>query len=854
MKLRAALSLQPIGDVKKIAENIADEEVKTLNRPALMDLLCQRLASAFVIESRLSDLDAESRSLVQKLAVEGGELPYSIALKDLGSGFPNRFDDILNTLMFAGLVYRDPDALSKDDPLVGIPETILRSIPGIEENDRLRAIMSTFALSQLRTFAGDLGISPVPAKKAYLVEAIRDVLTDGDSLREYIRSLPDDQRILLDYCLSNDVLTVTEIREALTEGALRSLDELLWKTPLFVRPTSSRLGDEDEVRLAADLRESLGHMAKNQGGKLEGSPEQGLADAIEVPPNTTSPGISVPQDLTTLLGLIERRRPRTLKHGGMPKGELKEAGRFFKADGDPGYPDFLMLFAENAGLVKNKANRWTVNYRKVSLLENYGKLTNALLSFWKTSDRWNEWAADRTATSPKKTRTDEMLLIRKEVLAALGKCPLDQWVAYPQFYKMLHRLSTPFRELAEGPASGRALASRGTTADEILRRMLSSTLAWVGLIEIGNPNAFSRPLHTVDGACFRLTSIGAHIIDKKNAPAPEFVIPFDSNATFIIQPNLEILAPPELPPADYIRLCGLSDLSSIDVVSHFQITKEAFLDAFNRASSAKNIRKFLDSRSTTGVPDMVKSLITECEDKHGEVKIKQASGYMKVDDPSLLDELMAQKQVADLVDERLGDLSAAILATVKPDTVANTLSKLGYMPALETHGEETDDGVIQLNYRASDLSRLVAFLEASANFLGDYGDGNTGPTTLVRQLKRSLRRSSSEPLNKAKEKYDSGFDAAIAQIRESDGRAVKNAYLGTSPASDEKDIRTLIDYAIENRMRVRLGYGDRNHQDRIVEPTSEDEQMLYAYCRSRKGDRVFRVDRIIQAELTEEVF
>ncbi len=251
---------------------------------------------------------------------------------------------------------------------------------------------------------------------------------------------------------------------------------------------------------------------------------------------------------------------------------------------------------------------------------------------------------------------------------------------------------------------------------------------------------------------------------------------------------------------------------------------------------------------------MVKSLITECEDKHGEVKIKQASGYMKVDDPSLLDELMAQKQVADLVDERLGDLSAAILATVKPDTVANTLSKLGYMPALETHGEETDDGVIQLNYRASDLSRLVAFLEASANFLGDYGDGNTGPTTLVRQLKRSLRRSSSEPLNKAKEKYDSGFDAAIAQIRESDGRAVKNAYLGTSPASDEKDIRTLIDYAIENRMRVRLGYGDRNHQDRIVEPTSEDEQMLYAYCRSRKGDRVFRVDRIIQAELTEEVF
>lgn len=854
MKLRSALSLQPVGDIKKLAVAIGGAEAKTLNRPALMDLLCTRLASASVVEAQLKALDKDGREIVQKLAAEGGELPYSIAVKDLGAGFSHRFDDMLSTLMMSGLVFRDPEALSKDDPLVGIPETVLRSIPGVEENDRLRSIMASFALSQLRTFADELGISPIPTKKAYLVEAIRDLLTDKDSLKEYIRSLPDDQRILLDYCLSHDTLTVEEIREALTEGALRSLDELIWKTPLFVRPSSSRLVDEDEIRLAADLRESLGHMAKGQGGNLEGSPEQGLAESIEMPSETITPGEYVPQDLTTLLGLIERRRPKTLKHGGMPKGELKEAGRFFKADADPGYPDFLMLFAEDAGLVKNKSNRWTVNFRKVGLLEDRARLTTTLLNFWKGSDRWNEWAADRTATSPKKTRTDEMLSIRKEVLKALGKCPLDQWVAYPQFYKMLHRVSTPFRELAEGPASGRALASRGTTADEILRRMLSSTLAWIGLVEIGNPNAFNRPLHTVDGACFRLTPVGAHIIDKKNAPAPKFAIPFDKDATFIIQPNLEILAPPELPPSDYIKLCGLSDLDSIDVVSHFQISKEAFLDAFNRSSSARTIRKFLESRSTTGVPDMVKSLINECEDKHGEIRIKQSSGYIEVDEANLMDELLAQKQVADLIEERLSDKAAVLLATVKPDAVASTLSKLGYMPALETHGEESEDGVIQLNYRASDLSRIVAYLEASQSFLGDYGDGDSGPTTLIRQLKRSLRRSPSEPLEKAREKYEEAFGSAIQQIRESDGRAVKNAFQGKSPASDEKDIRGLIDYAIENRMRVKLGYGDRNHQDRIVEPTSEDEQMLYAYCRSRKGDRVFRVDRIVNAELTDEVF
>ncbi|MCH2664295.1 hypothetical protein MK139_08110, partial [bacterium] len=129
MKLRAALSLQQIGALKLLAQNVAGDEAAALNRPALMDLLCRRLASSTVIEERLRDLDKEGRTLVRKLAMEGGELPYSIAVHELGSGFHHRFDDILKALTVAGLVFSDNESLSKDDPLVGIPETILKSIP-----------------------------------------------------------------------------------------------------------------------------------------------------------------------------------------------------------------------------------------------------------------------------------------------------------------------------------------------------------------------------------------------------------------------------------------------------------------------------------------------------------------------------------------------------------------------------------------------------------------------------------------------------------------------------------------------------------------------------------------------------
>ena len=204
MKFRAALTLQPVNDLRKIAATVSDEDLEPLNRPALMDLLCTRFASANVVESCLDKLDKESRGVVNTIAMEGGDLPYSVALQVLGGGFQNRFDELLNSLTLAGLVFRDPDALSKKDPLVGIPETILKSIPDVETTHRLRSIMATFALGQLRAFATDLGISPLPNQKAYLVESIRDVLTDCDSLRDYIKSLPDDQRLLLDYCLSNN--------------------------------------------------------------------------------------------------------------------------------------------------------------------------------------------------------------------------------------------------------------------------------------------------------------------------------------------------------------------------------------------------------------------------------------------------------------------------------------------------------------------------------------------------------------------------------------------------------------------------------------------------------------------------
>ena len=65
----------------------------------------------------------------------------------------------------------------------------------------------------------------------------------------------------------------------------------------------------------------------------------------------------------------------------------------------------------------------------------------------------------------------------------------------------------------------------------------------------------------------------------------------------------------------------------------------------------------------------------------------------------------------------------------------------------------------------------------------------------------------------------------------------------------------MMGYAIDRRLCVEIGYGPESEDGpdgRLVEPFSEDHAMLYAYCRSRRGDRVFRLDRIRFARLTSE--
>ncbi|MDP6776150.1 MAG: helicase-associated domain-containing protein, partial [Candidatus Latescibacteria bacterium] len=478
-----------------------------------------------------------------------------------------------------------------------------------------------------------------------------------------------------------------------------------------------------------------------------------------------------------------------------------------------------------------------------------------LLEFWRSSDRWNEWTADRSAAAGRGTRHLELKSIRQEVLLGLRHCSTGSWILYSRFYKMLVRSSKGFRRLAEHPVKGRTLSAGGTTTDELVRRMLRGPLMWVGLVDLGNAEAFAQPLHQETKAAFRVTPTGRALLEGE-PPDPETLPRTHPEARLIIQPTLEVLAPPDLPYAHLITLCGMAQLKSIDVVSHFQVTREAFQRAMNRGMTGEAIRGFLLSASATGLPDMVDSLIRDCERKHGEIEIGTSSGYLTVAREEILDELLAQKQIAPSIELRVSPTSAILRRGTSLESLVQTLSRQGYMPRMLQDTAEAEDESHHIPMGSSELSELVAFLETAMEELrGNEPTAFAEVGGLLRRLRVALRRVPDRHRQSALTRFRRAIETQRRDTDTDRARQDLLKYDGENPTTRPPEVRTMMGYAIDRRLCVEIGYGPESEDGpdgRLVEPFSEDHAMLYAYCRSRRGDRVFRLDRIRFARLTSE--
>ena len=673
MKLRAALTQYPFDTLCQLARDVGIDPTGS-NKTILADALCRILPDPENVAKHLSSLSPEQRAMVQTLAAEGGELLEAEAVEKFANGFLPRLHAQLSDL--TGLVFRDAHTLGDSEVLIGIPESLLKSIP-IPDADqgRLLVILKPVSVGLLRAFADQIGLNLSDMRKPIVSNAIKEVLLNTKTLHAYLNTLSEDRRAILDLFLPSNAITRSEVADKLGESAVRELEDMLWKMPIFYAPNRDLHAPNAAICLASDLCAALSKIAQSQGGQLESSLETLLEISAIAPVAIRENTAFLIRDLTTLLGIVTQRLPRRLKHGGISKTDLRDANKYCHIQDDPGYIEFLTLFAETTELVKPHDTTWHTAPDAGTRVGQIIDIRKACFKFWFHSERWNEWSSDRTkATS---ARMQVLKNIRSEIVRSLRHCPTDTWIKYPSYYQFLTRLSEPFRHFAKDPSH------TGTTADELLRRTITGALTWMGVVRVSNFPDFSTPLQQSKQAVFQITPAGYALLhDTHDDVLTEQISPQNPDAKFVVQPNFEVLSPPDLPSAHYLKLCVIGDLKTQDVMACFHLSRDSLRRAFVRGLSGDEIRAFLTRHSASDLPDIVDTLIAEYDEKYGEIEIIASIRHVKTTTCELLDELYAQPRIAQALGDRISPTTATLNNEANPESLNQTLQQQGYLPHL----------------------------------------------------------------------------------------------------------------------------------------------------------------------------
>ncbi|MER6434798.1 helicase-associated domain-containing protein [Streptomyces sp. NPDC001185] len=150
----------------------------------------------------------------------------------------------------------------------------------------------------------------------------------------------------------------------------------------------------------------------------------------------------------------------------------------------------------------------------------------------------------------------------------------------------------------------------------------------------------------------------------------------------LLQADLTAVAPGPLerPLADTLGV--LADVESKGGATVYRFTPGSVRRALDAGRSASDLHAFLTAHSRTPVPQPLTYLIDDVARRHGHLRIGAASAYVRCDDDSLLNEILADKRSQGL---RLRRLAPTVLAAqADPAALLEGLRSMGFAPAAES--------------------------------------------------------------------------------------------------------------------------------------------------------------------------
>ena len=262
-----------------------------------------------------------------------------------------------------------------------------------------------------------------------------------------------------------------------------------------------------------------------------------------------------------------------------------------------------------------------------------------------------------------KLKTEESRIFidcRKLILKYLSKCPINEWIATLDFQQVIKRYDRKFLASITGEISvyndyERFYAGRYNDWLEIEGRfieiVLLEYLAAMGIVDVTVDSVDSDFVWYLSVSYFRLTPLGAYVLGVNDDYT--YHTTTSEYSGFTVQPNYEIvISDGSMSHVHALFFDPFAEKVSDDVVTIYKLSFKAMVNALDNGIKICEIIDYLKEHSTHDIPENVLLSLQDWERVSKKIRIRKVT-LLETDDEYLLQELKSYKTIKKYITREL---------------------------------------------------------------------------------------------------------------------------------------------------------------------------------------------------------
>ena len=632
-------SSRPAPAVRSLADDVrgrTDAQLRTLvrrrpdlARPAPSDLtsLAARASTRASVQRTLDGLDRGHLQVLETLVVSGDPVDLASAARLLGRS-ARSVDSFVRALWDRALLWRNSDG-----------QHVVRAVSEV--------------------------LGPHPAGLGPAIGDLRssspEWSTSGEALDAVIAAAPPDARSILDMLTWGPPIGTLS-----PQGSMAAAGAWLLSHQLIIALTGEHVALPREVAL------------RLRGGRLHRESALTAPQLNIVGHDQLSVDAAAGGQASELLNLVDElaadwgpRPPRVLRAGGLSVRDFRRLATVL--DADPGHAAFVAETAYVAGLLADDGS---------------------LEPVWAPTPGYDEW--QQRPSAQRWVRLGRGWLASGRAPHLVGTAPggggspvnaLSGEVVYPPMRQLRGDILAELSSLPEGQApdlnslADRIRWRRPMRRGEIIEAVTAAVLReaeWLGITGRGALSTAGRLLLEVSAGPLADTSVAEEAIST-HLPSPvEHVL---------LQADLTAVAPGRLEGslAQFMRL--VADVESRGGATVYRFSPQSVRRGLDAGWSSAQVLTALQDASRTPVPQPLEYLVGDVARRHGQTRVGSVSAYIRSDDITVLDTMLADRGLAALQLRRVAP--TVVVSQAHTLVVLEMLRENGFAPVAET----TEGGV-----------------------------------------------------------------------------------------------------------------------------------------------------------------